>query len=79
MHRHQVQRVILVARLMLAGFQRSVGEKCSQTVVLVFMYEQRGGVDQFVKVLYPLFRFALFSAGFVLIMRDQPALLAHGR
>ena len=58
MHRHQVQRIVAVARLVFARFQRGVGEEGGETIVFVLVHKQRCRIDQFVQVFQPLFRFA---------------------
>ena len=77
MHSHQMQRIVLVARLMFARFQRCMSEERSEAVVLVLVHEQRGRVDEFVKILQPLLGLAFFDAGFVLIVCVQAAVFQH--
>jgi len=49
-HRHQLQRVVAGAGLVLARLQRGVGEKGIERPFFRFLSKQRRGVDQFIEV-----------------------------
>jgi hypothetical protein len=71
MHGHQLQRVVALAGLVFAGFERSMRQERRQVVAVLtgdlavrvgraFLGDEAGGsVDQFVEVVQPLLAFLL--------------------
>ncbi len=53
-HRHQLQRIASGFGLVLAGFQRGVGQEGVQGVLFRFLRKQRRRVDEFVEVFQPV-------------------------
>ena len=80
MHGHQLQRVLALAGLVLAGFERGMGKEGGEVagqfalgVGRAFLGDEIGrGVDQFVEVLETVLAFLLR-----LVMRAQAGLRQH--